>query len=91
MPKIQPGITRESALENLRGRGLKEYEQIQEGAPPVSAALLRHIENMFTPPDVSPGDPAMEQKLVFQHGIERVIKYLKNLHNRHEKYGFDRS
>ena len=86
MPKIQPGVTRESALEHLRGKGLKEYEQMIEAAPPVSAALLRHIDNMFVPPDIPPDDPAMEQKLVFQHGIERVLKYLKNLHDRQEKY-----
>lgn len=82
MPKIQTG----TALENFRGKGLKEYEQLIEEAPPVSAALLRHVQNMFTPPDLQPGDPTMEQKLIFQHGIERVLKYLKNLHDRQEKY-----
>lgn len=89
MPKIQPGYTRESALENFRGnasKGLKEYEQLQAGAPPVSEALLRHMNKMFTPPDLQPGDPAMEQKLVFQHGIERVLKYMKSLHDRQEQY-----
>lgn len=86
MPKIQPGDPRESALENFRGKGLKEYEQVVADAPPVSAALLRHIQNMFSPPEIPPGDPTMEQKLVFQHGIERVLRYMKSLHDRQEKY-----
>jgi hypothetical protein len=86
LPKIQPGVSRESALEHLRGKGLKDYEQMIEEAPPVSAALLRHMQKMFTAPDVPPGDPALEQKLVFQHGIERVLNYMKNLHDRQEKY-----
>lgn len=79
-----------SPLEATRRKILSDYEKQVQGAPPVSRALLLHIESMFYPPDVSPGDPNIKEKLVFQHGIERVLKYLRGLHERQEKEAGDK-
>jgi hypothetical protein len=79
-----------SPLEVTRHRTLADYQQKVAEAPPVSKALLKHIESMFVPPDVSPGDPSIKEKLLFQHGIERVLKYIRSLHERQEKELQDR-
>lgn len=80
----------QSLLENYRRQNVKEYEQKIDNAPPVSAALLSHMESMFVAPEVSPNDPQLKDKLVFQHGIERVLKYMRGLHDRQEKVAKER-
>ena len=71
-------------LYEFREKHLKEYEQVIDSAPPVSKALLHHIESMFVPAEIHPGDPGIKEKLVFQHGIERVLNYMRGLHERQE-------
>jgi hypothetical protein len=74
-----------SLLEGLRQKSLKDYEQVVENAPPISRALLDHMNKMFVAPEVPPSDPQIKEKLLFQHGIERVLNYMRGLHDRQER------
>jgi hypothetical protein len=72
-------------LEKTRRGSIKDYEQIVDNAPPISRALLDHMQKMFVAPEIPPGDPQIKEKLLFQHGIERVLKYMGGLHARQEQ------
>ena len=73
-----------SPLDITRENAVNDYRKIIDQAPPVSALLLLHLNRMFTAPELSPGDPELSQKLIYQHGIERVLKYLKGVHDKQE-------
>jgi hypothetical protein len=46
--------------------------------PPVSPALLSHLEMMFKyPVDAKPGHPQLAQLLTIQYGVEKVLTYLR--------------
>lgn len=72
-------------LEYTRHKVLSDYNRHVAGAPPLSKALLSHLKITFYPPDVDPGDLNISEKLLFQHGIQRVLKYMETLHDRQEK------
>ena len=72
----------QSPLEVTRHKAVHEYQKTIESAPPISALLLLHLNQMFSPPELNPGDPEISQKLIYQHGVERVLKYLKGVHDK---------
>lgn len=74
-----------SLLEDYRRKSVKDYEHTIDNAPPISRAMLDHMNTMFAPPEIPPGDPSIKEKLLFQHGIERVLNYMRGLHDRQEK------
>jgi len=79
-----------SSLTDFKNKRLQDYEQRVSQAPPISAALLQHMESMFVPERLNPDDPYMNNKLVFQAGINRVLDYMRGLHERQEKEIRDR-
>jgi hypothetical protein len=57
---------------------VKDYEKFISTCPPIDPHLLKHLRKAFAYPMVKHNDPEMSQKLILQHGCEKVIKYLES-------------
>lgn len=81
-----------SLLEDLRSKKMttvdaqaEAYNKALLDCPPVSAALIVYLNRMFARRYIKPNDPTMQQELVFQAGIDKVVQHLGNQNDRQEK------
>ena len=72
-------------LEEFRSKKYKEFDKELNDFPPVSSRLIVEIERFFTPVDLNPGDPTLSQQLILQHGINKVLRFLRDINARQEK------
>ena len=80
-----------SLLQDLRSKNRETTDNAAEAfnkalreCPPVSAALLMYLEKMFARKQIKPNDPTMQQELVFQAGIDKVVMHLRSQNDRQE-------
>ena len=74
-----------NSLKDLRSAQIVDYEKAVRSCPPVSKALLAHLEKMFSRKMIKPTEPTMQQELVYQAGIDKVIEYLRKQNDRQER------
>ncbi len=81
-----------SLLEGLRSRNkaapdlhLDAYQKALRECPPVSAALLAYLDNMFARKPIPPTSPSLQQELVFQAGIDKVLMHLRSRNEQQER------
>lgn len=64
---------------------ISDYNKMLLTCPPISERLLQYLEKMFSRRYIKPNDPCMQQELVFQAGIDKVIQHLRSQNERQEK------
>ncbi len=69
----------------IRDKGLEDYVRVIQECPPVSNIMLEHLDKMFSRKSIKPTSPTMEQELVYQAGIDKVLAYLRSANERQEK------
>lgn len=78
-----------SLLEDLRSRQKSDktlmYQQVVDECPPISKALLVYLEKLFARKTIHHLEPMMQQALVFQAGIDKVINHLRSRNEAQEK------
>lgn len=79
------GSSRLRPTSRLIDARVKDYTDAIHSCPPVSKALIAHLDRMFSRKTVLPTSPSMQQELVFQAGIEKIKDYLKEQNARQER------
>jgi len=74
-----------SSLKDFRSTQIVDYQKAVQSCPPVSKLLLEHIKKMFSRRSIKPTEITMQQELVYQAGIDKVIEYLRGQNERQEK------
>lgn len=81
-----------SLLNDLRSKSNPIKDEVTEAynrtlreCPPVSAALIAYLEKMFARRYIKPNEPMMQQELVYQAGVDKVIQHLRSQNERQEK------
>lgn len=81
-----------SLLQDLRSKNRDSTDTVAEAfnkalreCPPVSAALLMYLEKMFARKQINPTNPSMQQELVYQAGIDKVVMHLRSQNDRQER------
>lgn len=74
-----------SSKSKLIDQRVQSYIEATQQCPPVSKALIAHLDKMFSAKSIPPTSPSMQQELVFQAGIEKVKDYLKDQNARQER------
>ena len=81
-----------SLLSDLRSKtkqtaeaNTKDYQKALRECPPVSASLVAYLEKMFSRRQIKPNDPTMQQELVFQAGVDKVIMHLRSQNDMQEQ------
>lgn len=73
-----------SSLRGTPSKRLADYEQTLNEAPAISKVLLGYFEKLFTAPDIKPGVPYMADHLIYQQGINQVLRHMRSLNERQE-------
>jgi len=63
---------------------LVDFERICNEAPAVSVVMLKHLEKVFSTPEVRPGTPYLSDHLIFQAGVQSVLNHMRGLNERQE-------
>ena len=74
-----------SSLKDLRSAQTADYNKALSQCPPVSKQLLAYLDKMFTRRLIKPTEPTMQQELVYQAGVDKVIEHLRSNNERQEK------
>lgn len=71
--------------QHTKAKQLVDYEKTISECPPVSKALIQYIERMFSRKLILPTSPSMQQELVYQAGIDKVIAHLRSQNDKQER------
>lgn len=63
---------------------LTDFQSLQAGAPAISKVLLTYLDKVFAPKRMLPGEPNINEHLLFQHGIDHIKTHLRELNERQE-------
>jgi hypothetical protein len=79
-----------SLLDDLRSKtntvgDTEAYKKALGDCPPVSAGLLAYLDKMFSRRSIKPNEPTMQQELVFQAGVDKVLQHLRGQNERQEQ------
>jgi len=74
-----------SSLKDFRSPQTVDYEKALRDCPGVSKQLIAYLERMFSRKSIKPTEPTMQQELVYQAGIDKVLEHLRSQNERQEQ------
>jgi hypothetical protein len=79
----------ETRYQHVSDRIGKEYQEDLMTCPPITQALIDHLEFFFQAKQLNPTSQSFGNELMVQHGCELVIKHLRLALNRQQTGGSD--